>query len=154
MKFGCRNASAKLKVARQNLLRFGDAGVGTLISVDGNIDSQQYTQILDANLWPVVAKHFVQKSFIFQDDNAPVHSSKFTRDWKINYDIPGITWLAQFSDLNIIENVWRTIKLKLQSETEVIKTRAQLIDAVCRIWKSLVCSLYSKSYAVRGDCIQ
>ena len=64
MKFGCRNASAKLKVAHQNLLRFGDAGIGTLISVDGNIDSQQYTQILDANLWSVVVEHLVKVFFI------------------------------------------------------------------------------------------
>ena len=62
-------------------------GVGTLVSVDGNIDSQKYTQILDANFWPVVAKHLVLKSFIFQDNNAPAHSSKFTLDWKIKNEI-------------------------------------------------------------------
>jgi len=48
-------------------------GVGTLLPVGGNIDSQKYTQILDANLLPVVAKHFAEKPFIFQDDNAPAH---------------------------------------------------------------------------------
>ena len=92
-------------------------GVGTLVSVDGNIDSQNYTEILDVNLWPVVAKYFVQKYFISQDDNAPAHSSKFTRNWKIKNVIPGMTWPAQYPDLNIIENVWRTIiKLMVQSE--------------------------------------
>jgi len=58
-------------------------GVGTLVPVDGNINSQNYMQILHAHLWPVVAKHFGDKPFIFQDDNAPAHSSKFTRDGKL-----------------------------------------------------------------------
>ena len=122
-------------------------GVGILVPVDGNIDSQKYTQILDANLLPVVAKRFAQKPFIFQDDNAPAHSSKFTRDWKIKNEIPGMTWPAQSPDLNIIENVWRIIKLRLQSETEVIQTRAELINAVCRIWRSLPVGYIRNLYA-------
>jgi len=66
-------------------------GVGTLVPVDGTIDSKKYTKILDVHLWPVVAKHFAEQPFIFQDDNAPAHSSKFTRDLKIENAIPGMT---------------------------------------------------------------
>ena len=33
-------------------------GVGTLAVVDGNINSQKYIDILDTNLWPVIAKVF------------------------------------------------------------------------------------------------
>ena len=49
-------------------------GVGTLVPVDGTIDSKKYTKIPDVHLLPAVAK----QPFIFQDDNAPAHSSKFT----------------------------------------------------------------------------
>jgi len=100
------------------------AGVITLVPVDCNINSQKHTQILDAYLWPVVAESFGDKLLIFQDDCAPAQSSKFTRDWKITNEIPGMTyWPAQYPDLNIIENVWRIIQLKLQSENEVITRR-------------------------------
>jgi Zn/Cd-binding protein ZinT len=45
-------------------------GVGTFVPVDGTINSENYIQILDHNLWPVAAKHFPQNPWIFQDDNA------------------------------------------------------------------------------------
>jgi len=57
------------------------------VPVDGNINSRKHTQILDAYLWPVVAERFGDKLFIFQDDYAPAHSSKFTRDWKITNEV-------------------------------------------------------------------
>jgi len=34
-----------------------------------------------------------------------------------------MTWPAQSSDLSVIENVRRTIKLKLQSETDMVKSQ-------------------------------
>jgi len=38
-------------------------------------------------LWPVVAKRFGDKPFIFKDDSALAHSSKSTQDWKIKNEI-------------------------------------------------------------------
>ena len=46
--------------------------------------------ILNANLKPTVAKHFLKKPVIFQNDNTPAHSSKFTRNRKIKKEIPGV----------------------------------------------------------------
>jgi len=57
-------------------------GVGILAPVDGNIDSYKSVEILEASLWPVVSKYFVGKRWIFQDDNALVHRSPFTQEWK------------------------------------------------------------------------
>jgi len=64
---------------------------GTLVPVEGIIDFKKYTDILDTNLWPFFAKRFSYKSWIFQDDNAPVHSSKFTQDLKKGNGIYGMT---------------------------------------------------------------
>ena len=46
-------------------------GVGTLVPVNGNINSQKYVDILKDNLWPVVAKVVPNSPWTFQDDNAP-----------------------------------------------------------------------------------
>lgn len=95
-------------------------GVGTLCRVEGNINSEKYIDILDTNLWPVIARHFPDGSYLFQDDNAPVHRSRLTQDFVARNRIKNMSWPAQSPELNIIENVWLYIKRKLQSRIHMI----------------------------------
>ena len=119
-------------------------GVGTLDSIVGNINSQKYIQVLDTNLWPVIAKVPEGRDYIFQEDNAPVHTSRETTQWKTTNNIPTMNWPPQSPDMNIIENVWRTLKLQLQKRVMDIKTQQQLLDSVQEIWQSLT-PVYIKS---------
>lgn len=93
-------------------------GVGTICRVDGNINSAKYIDILENNLWPVVVRHFANGDYLFMDDNAPVHRSRVTKNYKNTNQIPTLDWPAQSPDLNPIENVWLTIKRKLQRRTQ------------------------------------
>jgi hypothetical protein len=45
-------------------------GIGTLTPVVGNLNSEKYINILDDNLWTVIAQHFPTSPYIFQVDNA------------------------------------------------------------------------------------
>ena len=119
-------------------------GVGTLVSIVGNINSQKYIQVLDTNLWPVIAKVPEGRDYIFQEDNAPVHTARETTQWKTTNNIPTMNWPPQSPDMNIIENVWRTLKLQLQKRVMDIKTQQQLLDSVQEIWQSLT-PVYIKS---------
>ena len=85
-------------------------GVGTLTPVDGDINTEKYISILDANLWPVVAQHFGNRPWIFQEDNAPCHVSARANEWKRDNSIGSLPWPAQSSELNIIENVCKNYK--------------------------------------------
>ena len=50
-------------------------GVGNLVAIDGSMNTDKYISVLDDNLWPVVVKHFFDRPWIFQEDNAPCHVS-------------------------------------------------------------------------------
>ncbi|MCG8112906.1 MAG: IS630 family transposase [Candidatus Thiodiazotropha taylori] len=122
-------------------------GVGTLVPVDGNINSQKYVNILEDNLWPVVAKVFPNSPWIFQDDNATPHVSRYTMQWKQRNQIPTMMWPAQSPDINIIENVWRKMKILLQRRVHDIHSREDLIDTVMDIWSAFT-PAYIKSLYV------
>jgi transposase len=112
-------------------------GVGCLVPVDGTINSQRYVDVLDNHLWPVVDRYFENEAWIFQEDNAPCHTSKFTTQWKQQHNVPTMTWPSQSPDLNVIENVWRTLKVKLQRRLHEVRNRESLVRLVQEIWTSL-----------------
>jgi hypothetical protein len=93
-------------------------GVGTFTEVEENINSRKYINILYTYLWPVIAGHFPTDEYLFPDDNAPVHAYRETKRWKQ-------------------ENVWCTIKIRLQSQITDVKNRTQLVAKMKEIWTSL-----------------
>jgi hypothetical protein len=56
--------------------------VGTLTPSDENVKSSKYIELIDQYLLPLVAKHFQNNDWIFQEDNCPAHVSKQTQDRK------------------------------------------------------------------------
>ena len=117
-------------------------GVGTLTSVNGNINSQKYIEILENNLWPVIVRHFPHGHYVFQDDNDPCPSILSTqclhgRKWYKWYGINATSWPAQSLDINIIENIWLRLKRHLQSIKNSINSQEQLITEVTQYWKNI-----------------
>jgi len=85
----------------------------------------------------VVARHFVNKPWIFQEDNAPCHVSIRANAWKKDNGIVTLPWPAQSPDINIIENVWRVLKCRVQKRVNEIKNDKDLIRIVTEIWTDL-----------------
>lgn len=113
------------------------SGVGILTPIEGNLNTNKYIELLDEFLWPVVAKNFDNQPWIFQDDNCPAHMSAKAQQWKTENNINCLPWPSQSPDINLIENVWRIIKIRLQRVQHNIKTRNDLIETVQQIWMSL-----------------
>jgi len=64
-------------------------GVGTLTVVNGTVNALRYIDIIENCLWPVVARHFPDDSYIFQDDNAPVHRARVVHAYRTQNNIHG-----------------------------------------------------------------
>jgi len=57
-------------------------GVGRLVILDGRQDSAKYVRTLHSGLFPVAADLFGgQNIWVFQQDNAPIHTSRVTLEW-------------------------------------------------------------------------
>ena len=97
----CRPSQRKVSVMIWGCLSFN--GIGIWTDVKGNINSQIYIDVLENNLWPVIAQYFTDNKYVSQDDNAPVHRARNTEKQENN--IKCTKWPAQFPDLNVCENV-------------------------------------------------
>ncbi len=54
--------------------------------------------------------------FIFQQSNAPVHTSHNVQTWLDEHDVQVIQWPAQSLDLNVIENDWGMLQNRVMRD--------------------------------------
>ena len=142
----CRPSLHKVIVMIWGYLSF--SGIGTLTDVKGNINFQIYIDVLENNLWPVIARYFADTGYVFQDDNAPVHRARITENYKQenNMNCTTGTWPAQSPDLNVCENVWLHIKREIQPIAENINIKKNLIAEIRRVWESLPVNYIQRLY--------
>ncbi|MDF4419950.1 transposase, partial [Vibrio parahaemolyticus] len=87
------------------------AGVGHLTVCDGTLNSTKYCTILETHMLPSARALFRRgKNWMFQQDNAPCHTSKASRTWLQEHSIQVLEWPAQSPDMSPIENLWWIIK--------------------------------------------
>ena len=106
----CRPSQRKVSVMIWRYLSL--SGIGTLTDVKGNINSQIYIDVLENNLWPVIARYFADNEYV-------------------------TTWPAQSPNLIVCENVWLHIKRPIQPIAGNDNTQNELIAEIRRVWESL-----------------
>ena len=87
---------------------------------------------------------------IFQQDNAPPHTARITKQWLANNSIPVLDWPPYSPDLKPIEHVWGHLKQKLY--ISMPSTPYEVMNTFLSLWnelrtqyaESLVFSIHSR----------
>ncbi len=90
------------------------AGVGGLVFIEGNMNSQHYLRILQDNLVSIAKNYGIESTFKFYQDNDQKHKSQLVQEYSL-YTCPKIMNPPEQSpDLNPIENTWDELDRKIR----------------------------------------
>ncbi|KAI4895463.1 hypothetical protein NFI96_023966 [Prochilodus magdalenae] len=123
-------------------------GVGKLCFLKKTVNAAVYQDVLETFLIPTVEEQFGKEDFIFQQDLAPAHVAKSTKDWFTKKQLEVLAWPANSPDLNVIENLWAIVKRKIRDRKPT--TLDQLKQNIATAWEAEPGYLHNPLYSVGG----
>ena len=112
-------------------------GLGDLTRINGNLDSVQYIQILEAIIPSIRATAIPAPNPIhFVHDKSPIHTSHLVTGWFQEHpEIIVIDWPSKGCDINVIENVWAMMVRTWDLQDE--RTQEAIINHAVSEWENL-----------------
>jgi hypothetical protein len=115
LKQGCVSQRTKHPLQLMIWAVVNEKGLGALHFVDGNMDGKKYAKLVDDVIAPQMTKWFRRrKNYLFMHDLAPCHRSKVAKDRFTHHKINLLEWPSNAPDMNPIENVWKSLKLRVR----------------------------------------
>lgn len=155
-RFNTECLAPTFKSGRQSVMVwacFAGGVKGPLIFCDENkernarINSNTYINIMKKYLLPFYhAVHDITGGrVVFQQDNAPIHTSGMTTEWLNANKIVTMDWPANSPDLNPIENIWKLLKDNIQNCENFPRTINDLKAALLEEWENLDSSIFKEA---------
>ena len=104
------------------------------MKLEGRLDSTAYRQVLEEHMLTDAAA-LIGDDFVFQQDNAPIHTCRSTRQWLRQHDVTLLDWPPKSPDENPIENLWH--ELKTAANRCKPSTAAELWNALQEAWQQI-----------------
>lgn len=102
---------------------------------------------MQEGLLPFAAEVFgEQRTWVFQQDNAPIHTSSQSRYWLSEKSIRTLPWPARSLDLNIIEKVWGLLARRVYLRGRQFDSLDELEQEVRSAWAAIEPSYLLKLY--------
>ena len=107
-----------------------------LVFVSNKIDSVAYVEMLQDVFEPFIESHYPNGA-VLQQDGAPCHTSKFTRDYFATASITGMEWPPRSPDMDCIENCWGQLSQAVYKGGRQFDDVHELKECLTYEWENL-----------------
>lgn len=123
-------------------------GLGDACRLPDEVNSETYIDGLKDYIFSSRDYYEMDPSkFLFQHDNARIHTSNLTKAYIKKSKIPILIWPPNSPDLNLIETIWAYIKRKLEEYSTEPNDIDELWERFQDIWTDIPLSFIHNLYA-------
>ncbi|KUF87249.1 hypothetical protein AM588_10001449 [Phytophthora nicotianae] len=115
---------------------FGAKGKSQMAILRGRQNSGDYIYTVSEYLLPFAHASY-GVDFVFQQDNASIHTSRETTHFLQETQVDTMVWLARSPDCNPIENVWSAMATRVYAHGRQYRMVEQLEDAIVYTWGTI-----------------
>lgn len=122
---------------------FGHGGRTEIMVLRGRQSATDYIQLLERHLLPH-GQRIGGRNWVFQQDNAAIHTARVTKDWFARHQVTVLDWPARSPDLNPIENAWSILVRRVYTGGRQFSNVKELEVAVTAAWNELAPRILQK----------
>ena len=127
---------------------FSSQGTMPLVRLQTRVNAQIYKNIVQDHVVPIIQNSGFDRA-TFMQDNAPCHKEKVVMSYLSEQDFEIMDWPPQSPDLNPIENLWKTLGVKVMERNP---TNTEDLWVKLLVVEDVQLSLRARAHLLNIDC--